>query len=65
MDVDKAIEELSFKLTFKEKQREAIKGFCLGKDVFVSLPTGYEKSLIFAAIPLIFDKMKGINFCCV
>lgn len=63
MDVDKAIVEVSndLGLTLKEKQREAIKGFCLGRDVFVGLPTGYGKSIIFATIPLIFDKVKGLE----
>ena len=61
MDVNKAVEEVSgyLEVTLKEKQREAIEGFCSGNDVFVSLPTGYGKSLIFAVLPLVFDKIKG------
>ena len=49
MEVDKAIEEVSkhIGIRLKEKQLEAIKHFCSGKDVFVSLPTGYGKSLIY------------------
>ena len=43
----------------KPKQIEAIKSFKSGKDTFVSLPTGYGKSIIFAVLPLLFDYMHG------
>ena len=43
----------------KPKQIEAIKSFESGKDTFVSLPTGYGKSIIFAVLPLLFDYMHG------
>ena len=61
MNVDKAIEEVSkdIGLVFKDKQYDSIKSFCQGHDSFVSLPTGYGKSLIFAVLPLVMDKMKG------
>jgi len=61
MNVDEAILEVSrnLNIVFKDKQYNAIKAFCLGNDLFVSLPTGYGKSLIYAALPLVFDKMKG------
>jgi len=36
-----------------EEQRKATDTFFEGKDVFVSLPTGYGKSVIFQAIPVI------------
>ena len=39
----------------KPLRREAIRTFVLGKDVFVSLPTGYGKSLCYALLPLVFD----------
>ena len=29
------------------------------KDVFVSLPTGFEKSVIFQALPMVFDGFTG------
>ena len=56
--------EVATRLGFslKDKQLEAILGFMSGKDVFVSLPTGYGKSLIYAVIaflPLVFDLYKG------
>ena len=34
-------------IVLKDKQIEAVLTFCLGNDVFVSLPTGYGKSLIY------------------
>ena len=33
----------------------------LGHDTFVSLPTGYGKSLVYAVLPLVFDKIRGKN----
>ena len=61
MDVDKAIIEVSRDLgiVFKDRQYDAIKSFCSGNDLFISLPTGYGKSLIYAVLPLVFDKIKG------
>ena len=43
----------------KPLQREAIRTFALGKDVFVSLPTGYGKSFCYALLPLVFDCLRG------
>ena len=45
--------------SLKEKQLEAIHAFLDKRDTFVSLPTGYGKSLIYAILPLVFDKLKG------
>ena len=53
--------------SFKDKQIEAFKAFVSGKDTFVSLPTGYGKSVIYAALPIIFDRLlirKGSNTVC-
>jgi len=52
--------------SLKEKQNEAICAFIEGCDIFVSLPTGYGKSLIYAILPLVFDKIrgKGMEICC-
>lgn len=44
---------------FKPKQVEALVTFLSGKDTFVSLPTGYGKSIIYASLPVAFDSMKG------
>ena len=63
-DVDKnlAIAESAHQLgyaTLKELQVKAISSIVEGQDTFVSLPTGYGKSIIYAALPLVFDKLKG------
>lgn len=50
-------EELEFDL--RDKQLEAIVSFVQGYDTFVSLPTGYGKSIIYAILSLVFDKIKG------
>ena len=31
-----------------------------GNDTFVSLPTGYGKSVIYGVLPPLFDKLRGI-----
>ena len=54
--------------SFKDKQIEAFKAFVSGKDTFVSLPTGYGKSVIHAALPIIFDRLltrKGSITVCI
>ena len=43
----------------KEKQKEAILAFINGNDVFVSLPTGYGKSIIYGILPLVYDTLKS------
>ena len=48
---------LGYESGFKEKQEEAIKSILSENNTFVSLPTGYGKSLIYAALPLIFDQV--------
>ena len=45
----------------RKKQLEAVCAFVQGHDTFVSLPTGYGKSTIYAILPYVFDKLKGIN----
>ena len=42
----------------KDMQREAVKTFLEGRDTFVILPTAYGKPLIYAVLPLVFDKLK-------
>ena len=49
----------------KDKQEEAILTFVRGKDTFVSLPTGYGKSLIFGILPLVFDRVSGNVTSCI
>ena len=49
----------AFGLALKDKQIEAITAFVEGQDTFVSLPTGYGKSIIYAILPSVFDRLKG------
>ena len=42
-----------------DKQRETALSIICGKDTFVSLPNGYRKAVIFALLPVAFDKHKG------
>ena len=43
-----------------KEQQEAILSFIQGHDSFVSLPTGYGKSLIYGILPtILYDKLKG------
>lgn len=58
LDLDLAIEAATRKLGYsevKEEQRQSIKSFLEGNDVFVCLPTGFGKSLCFFCLPVIFD----------
>ena len=45
--------------TLKPKQKEAVMAFLAGSDVFVTLPTGYGKLIIYAVLPGVFDRLKG------
>ena len=47
--------------TLKEKQLSALTSFCEGNNIFITLPTGYGKSMIFDLLPLVFDKRKYAN----
>lgn len=44
----------------KNEQKGALHAFVSGKDVFVSLPTGYGKSLCYALLPSVFDAKRGL-----
>lgn len=44
----------------KPKQREAIETLVAGRDLIVTLPTGYGKSIIYAILPTLNDKIRGI-----
>lgn len=64
MDINAAIRKSALALGYtslKEKQVEAMYSFLQGKDTFVSLPTGYGKSLIYAALPIAFDFLRGMS----
>ena len=62
MDMETAVRESARDLGYdklKDKQKEAVMSILQGNDTFVSLPTGYGKSIIFAMLPGAFDKYKG------
>ena len=48
----------------KPEQLKAVMAFLEGRDVFVSLPTGYGKSLIYAILPAVFDKLRSVLVIC-
>ena len=43
----------------KPEQQTSIEKFVCGKDVFISLPTGYGKSLCYILLPRVFDLLRG------
>ena len=45
--LDEVVQEAGL-TALKPKQCEAIEGIVLGRDVFVAVPTGYGKSIIYA-----------------
>ena len=52
----KAAKAMGYK-DIKKEQLEVILSFIAGRDVFVSLPTGFGKSLCFSILPLVFDAL--------
>ena len=46
--------------SLKAKQVKAVEAFVSGHDVFVSLPTGYGKTVIYAVLPGTFDLIRGM-----
>ena len=60
MEVEAAIDRAASAVgltSLKPLQREAIRAFASGNDVFVSLPTGYGKSFCYVTLPFVFDFM--------
>ena len=61
--LDSAIAAAAARLVYEEvkpEQREAVRGLVNGRDVFVTLPTGFGKSLCYAMLPLVFDSVRGL-----
>ena len=57
--LDEVVREMGF-TKLKPKQLEAIVAVASGNDTFVSLPTGYGKSVVYGVLPPLFDKLRGI-----
>ena len=65
LDFSTAIEEVTHLMglnPLKPKQTESLCAFVSGKDTFVTLPTGYGKWVVFAVLPLLFDKLLGRSY---
>lgn len=45
----------------KTEQEKSIVQFMKGRDVFVSLPTGYGKSLCYIILPSVFDELRKLS----
>ena len=56
--IDAAMQVFCLK-SLKYQQREAIREFVSGRDVFVSLPTGFGKSYCYALLPTVFDNLRS------
>lgn len=44
-------------IQMKSEQLQVVESFVKGNDVFGVLPTGFGKSLCYACLPLVFDKL--------
>lgn len=57
--ISKAADSLGY--TLKPEQRKSLQKFVAGSDVFVSLPTGFGKSLCYILLPRIFDLIREVE----
>ena len=57
--VSKVCEQFKFSELNKHQKEAIISAVLKKKDVFVSLPTGFGKSVIFQALPMVFDGFPG------
>ena len=55
----KVCEQFKFSELNKHQKEAIISAVLKKKDVFVSLPTGFGKSVIFQALPMVFDGFTG------
>jgi len=61
MNIEKTMEEASKQLglCLKQSNMKLFQPFVMGKDILISLPIGYEKSIVYLMLPLVFDKIRG------
>lgn len=57
--IDEAAASMGY-TRLKDEQKKVLQAFVGGRDVFVSLPTGYGKSLCYALLPAVFDVKRGL-----
>ena len=58
----KVCEQFKFSELNKHKKEAIISAVLKKKDVFDSLPTGFGKSVIFQALPMVFDGCRSFYF---
>ena len=61
MDIAEAVRKASKSVGYDQLKDEQVKVLCTfieGRDVFVSLPTGFGKSLCYMLLPLVFDYLR-------
>jgi len=64
VDIESACQVAATSLGYsalKEHQLRVVASFVRGNDVFGVLPTGYGKSLCYALLPLVFDRLLSTN----
>ena len=57
--IEDSVKSLGYE-QIRPEQYDVVVNFVEGNDVFVSLPTGGGKSLCFACLPLIYDRLRGV-----
>ena len=55
--IDLVCAQHNCRFSLKQEQREAISHLVNKKDVFVVLPTGFGKSLVYQLLPLVLDEV--------
>ena len=56
--ISEAAKSLPLGYELRPEQRQSLQKFVAGNDVFISLPTGFGKSLCYILLPSIFDMQR-------